>query len=326
MASRPWTVAVLYGGISAERAVSIDSGRAVAAALGGAGLQVIEVDVSGDIESTLDALKGRCDVAFIALHGTFGEDGGVQRLLEARGIPYTGSGTFASRAAMDKQLSKAMFVESGVPTPVGIALSQPFSTRAVARLVDSMGYPVVIKPVAQGSSKGVSIVESAAEIPAAIAASSLLDDRVLLEAFLPGAELTVGILNEAPLPVVEVRYAGQAFDYHAKYESDQTEYLVDPPLGAALKRQLQQCAVRAHAALGCRCFSRVDFRLDSAGEPMVLEVNTIPGLTAHSLLPKAAAHAGIAFPDLCKRMLASGFVPFTAAAPRAVEAPIEPRR
>jgi len=305
MGNKPWTVAVLLGGVSAERPVSIKSGHAVSAALKKAGLDVIEVDVKGDIEKLLDDTQSRCDAAFIALHGTFGEDGGIQRMLEARAIPYTGSGPEASKAAMDKQISKALFSEAEVPTPAGIVLSEPFEPEAAKDLARTMGFPVVVKPVAQGSSKGVHIVRTEAEILPAMADAASFDDRVIVESFLPNAEFAVGILDDEPLPVIEIRYPCDTFDYEAKYISNETEYILDPPVGGELEREMQRIAVKAHNILGCKHFSRVDLRLDAENGPCVLEVNTIPGLTSHSLLPKAAAAAGISFVDLCKRMLAS---------------------
>lgn len=307
MAGRPWTVAVLYGGTSAEREVSLESGRAVCETLRCAGMAVIEADLCGEIESQLDDLQGRCDVAFIALHGTFGEDGGVQRLLEARHIPYTGSGPEASRKAMDKQLTKAAFAQCGLPTPEGVVLSEPVTLESVAGLASAMGYPVVVKPAAQGSSKGVGVVTSKEGLAHALHEAAQFDEKIILERFLPGAEYTVGILNDQPLPIIQIEYEGVTFDYQAKYVSEKTRHVIDPDIDESLRRSLQSLATKAHHALGCRCFSRVDFRLNAEGRPVVLEVNTIPGLTSHSLLPKAAQQAGISFVQLCKDMLASAF-------------------
>lgn len=287
-------VAVLKGGPSSEREVSLRSGAAVAKGLRACGYRVSEVDVLG----TQVDLPPDVDVVFIALHGTFGEDGQLQALLDVRGVPYTGSGAEASRRAFDKVASKAAFVAAGIPTAAYEVLE------AGAR--PTLPWPVVIKPPCEGSSVGIHRVDDAAGWEAAAEDCLRYGDRILVEAYLPGAELTVGVLEGRALPAIQIEAPGNWYGYDAKYvhAGGETRYRVPAPLAPALAARCAALAVAAHEALGCRAVSRVDLRLDAAGAPSVLEVNTIPGFTQpDSLLPKAAAAAGIEFPALCDRIL-----------------------
>ncbi len=285
-------VAVLMGGPSAEREVSLRSGAAVARGLRAAGIEALEVDVR---EESLDLPPG-IEAVFVALHGRFGEDGGVQALLDARGIPYTGSGAAASRAAMDKAVTRARLVESGVPVPEGIVLAKPAAA-------PPLSCPLVVKPLRQGSSLGCHVVTRPEDWAGAQADAWPYDGEVLVERFIEGRELTVGMLGRRALPVIEIRAPDDRYDYGAKYTAGRTAYLVPAPIPKAVAREARRLARRVFAALGARGFGRVDFRMDPAGGLFVLELNTIPGFTETSLLPKAAAEAGIPFPALCARIL-----------------------
>jgi len=298
LAGRP--IHVLHGGFSNERAVSLLSGEAVASALEGAGLPVRRVDVDKNFAAEGRDLVAGSGLAFIVLHGKFGEDGEIQELLEGWGVPYTGSGPKASRRAMDKVQAKRIFLRKGVTTPRWEVSPRDAKPEA---LVAKFGLPLVIKPTASGSSIGVTIVQKAEEIPAALAEAGRHQGVPLVEQFIPGREVTVGILGSEALPVIELRAAGRFYDYRAKYADDAgTEYLCPAPLAAATAAEVQAAALAAHRALGCRHFSRVDLRLSTEGQVFVLEVNTIPGFTAHSLLPKAAAAAGVDFAALVQRI------------------------
>lgn len=292
MKSAPYNrVVVLKGGPSAEREVSLASGAAVARALRGVGYDVTEIDV---VDDSL-MLPRDVEVVFIALHGRFGEDGGVQSILEERRVPFTGSGSEASRAAFDKRISKRLFERFGVATAryalVGRGASIPFEL------------PVVVKPPCQGSSIGLSIVFEEAEWSAALEEALRYGEEALVEVYLPGRELTVGIVDDLVLPVVEIRAPGGRYDYRAKYTKGVTEYLVPAPLDSETTRRCQELAWSAYQALGCRGMGRVDIRLTPESEAFVLEVNTIPGFTETSLLPKAARAAGLEFPALCDKIL-----------------------
>jgi D-alanine-D-alanine ligase len=289
-------VAVLMGGPSAEREVSLRSGAAVARALRAAGAAVTEIDVRGPGF----ALPANTDVAFVALHGTFGEDGRLQQILEQRGVPYTGSGPAASALAFDKAAAKEAFVEAGVPTPEWVTLA--IGPRDWGR-IGQIGMPAVVKPVSQGSSVGVRIVRARAELGPACEAAWQHDSRVIVERFVAGRELTVGIFDQQALPVIEVRPRNGWFDYHSKYTPGETEYLVPAPLSPLDAARAQHLARQAHQCLGCRDFSRVDMIATGDGALLVLEVNTIPGFTDTSLVPKAAAAAGLGFEQLCVRLV-----------------------
>ena len=291
MAERFNNVAVLMGGPSAERAVSLRSGAAVARGLRAAGYAVTEVDPQ-DGQLRLDA---HIEAAFVALHGAFGEDGAVQALLRQRALPYTGAGVEASRTAFDKLSSKRIFVSHGIPTPDYEVLG-PGAAR-------TLPLPVVVKPVRQGSSIGLQRVFQEADWAPALADALRYEGGVLVERYIAGRELTVGFVGEEALPVLEIRAPDGWYDYAAKYTAGLTEYLVPAPLPEATARACQDLARRVFAALGGRDLGRVDLRMSPAGELFVLELNTIPGFTETSLLPKAARVAGLEFPELCDRIM-----------------------
>jgi len=302
-AMEPGTLAigVLMGGCSRERAVSLESGRAVAAALEALGHDVRPCDVRpGDITPHL--FKD-VDVAFLALHGAWGEDGQVQSELEALGVCYTGSGPEASRLAMDKAASKQRFFEEGVPTPA-FRVARRGEEAVIEEAYNALGPDLIVKPVAEGSSFGLSACRSLESLRTAVRDLWADYDAALIERRIIGRELTVGILGERPLPVAEIRTPGGLYDFHFKYESDETEYIFNHGLAAEVEARMVEVALAAHEALGCRDLSRVDLILPPEGEPQVLEVNTIPGFTSHSLVPKATAHAGITFGHLCERIVA----------------------
>lgn len=284
-------IAVLKGGPSAEREVSLASGAAVARALRSLDYEVTELDVT---TSELVWPDG-CEAAFIALHGTFGEDGQLQTLLEQRGIPFTGSGSASSRCSFDKVASKRVFERQGIATPRYEVLA-PGQAR-------TLPLPVVVKPPRQGSSIGISKVFEEAEWPAALDAALKLDTEALVETFIEGAELTVGVVGEQVLPIVEIRAPQGYYDYRAKYTKGLTEYLVPAPLDEATTRACQTLAWRTFTALEARGLGRVDIRLTPDGHPYVLELNSIPGFTETSLLPKAARAVGLEFPALCEKIL-----------------------
>jgi D-alanine-D-alanine ligase len=296
-------VAVLMGGVSAEREVSLKSGRQVAVALTERGYDVHAVDVTAPNVDMLDALKPHA--VFVALHGAFGEDGRVQAELERKGLPYVGSGPEASRKGMDKLASKRAFIMHGVPTPDYLVVDGPLDVARAARGVERLGYPVVCKPVAGGSSIGVSLCRSARELSDGIQRAFQADPSgaVLVERYQQGRELTVGVLDGEPLPLVEIRTGRAFFDYEAKYVDKGTSYLLDVALPPAVYLRAQEVGVGACRALGCRHMARTDVIYGEDGRFYVLEVNTIPGCTSRSLLPMAAAAQGIEFAELCHRLV-----------------------
>ena len=289
-------IAVLMGGPSTEREVSLRSGTAVAKALAAAGAHVMPVDIK---DSTFTMLTN-VDMAFIALHGTFGEDGTLQRMLDKGGITYTGSGAEASARAFDKIAAKKAFLMAGIPTPKYEVFDRTHTD--LTRLAE-IGFPLVVKPARQGSSVGISIVQEEEDLEEACRIAWHYDDHLLVEQFITGRELTVGILDGRALPVIEIRPKHDFFTYEAKYTKGQTKYLVPAPLDKALESQVKSLALRTHDCLGCRDYSRVDLMLSGTGEALVLEVNTVPGFTETSLVPMAAQAAGIEFPDLCGRLV-----------------------
>lgn len=294
-------VAVLAGGPSSERDISLTSGEAVHKALTGQGINAVFVDVGGDIEKAVSSCG--FDAAFIALHGGFGEDGTVQTILDTLGIPYTGSGPAASRLAIDKIASRGVFRSAGIVVPACKVLDK----RKKARISD-IRFPAVVKPQSEGSSVGLSIASCEKTLCEAMDKAFSYGEKILVERFIKGREITVGILDDKPLPVVEIVHEGDLYDYNAKYESKKTEYLVPAPIDRLDFKRAKEAGQKAHKALGCRYFSRVDMILAEDGRIYVLEVNTIPGLTSRSLLPKAAASAGIDFPQLCRNILEASAV------------------
>lgn len=289
------TVGVLMGGASSEREISLKSGEAVLQALQRKGYKAIPLDTAKDLASLIR--RHKIDIAFVCLHGKAGEDGTVQGFLEILGIPYTGSGVKASAIAMDKIHTKKLLRFHGIPTP---------DFRVIEGLKNryhGVFYPAVVKPADEGSTIGIARVETSRELKDAVGQALEYSDQALVERYISGREVTVGILGETPLPVVEVRPAGGFYDFAAKYRSGDTEYLVPAPLSPGTARKIQNLALSVHHILGCAGVSRVDLILAKGMRPYVLEVNTIPGMTATSLLPKAAQAAGIAFEDLVERVL-----------------------
>ncbi len=292
--SEKLNIVVMLGGPSAEREVSLRSGTAVAKALRSLGHHVETLDPKEDAWT----LPSSTDVVFLALHGTYGEDGTVQGRLEGLNVPYTGCGPEASRIAFDKVLTKKRCLAAGLPT----ARFQVFAS-ADAEWPRGWMLPVVLKPVRQGSSVGLQFVEQAADWKKALAEALRYDSEVLMEEKVVGRETTVGILGEEPLPVVEVRPKIGSYDFKNKYTVGATEYLCPAPFDGAVLRRIQDVALGAFHAIGGRDYSRVDVMVRPDGEPVVLEVNTLPGMTETSLLPKAAAAMGIGYAELCQRMV-----------------------
>jgi D-alanine-D-alanine ligase len=293
-------IGVLMGGLSAEREVSLATGGAALKALKRRGYRAVPVDVGRDIAS--DLRRRRIEIAFVALHGRGGEDGTIQGLLESMGIAYTGSGVLGSALAMDKKLSKWVFASQRLPTPGFVVLAEP-DLPSRGWPCPELRPPVVVKPTREGSTIGIGLVRKAGEMRPALKEAFRHGEEVMVERYVPGRELTVGLLGEKALPVIEIQAEGGFYDFQAKYRSSTTRYLVPAPLGAATAHRLQSLAVRAQAALSCSGATRVDFRLDPRGRAWLLEVNTIPGMTETSLLPKAAQEAGMSFDDLVEWIL-----------------------
>ena len=295
-------VAVLYGGISAEREVSLSSGRQVIAALTGAGFDVLPILVGPDLGAVIAALDPRPDAVFNALHGRFGEDGAMQGVLDWLAIPYTHSGVRASAMAMDKVAAKAVFAAAGLPVPAG----RVFEIASLEH-EDPWPAPYVVKPINEGSSVGVTVVCVGDNRRAAIAAGWAFGPQALVEEYVPGRELTVAVMDDRALAVTEIAPNQGFYDYEAKYADGGSRHVIPAVVHPRIAEQAMQVAVAAHRALGCNGVSRSDFRYDdTAGEPgrlVLLEVNTQPGLTPTSLLPEQAAHCGYSFPQLCAWMV-----------------------
>lgn len=328
-------IAVLLGGTSPERHVSMASGKGVAEALIAAGHTVRLYDIArgadaltsfsnlhlptelapddaelasfnnNAIITAVQSLPQDIDVAFLALHGAPGEDGTVQGLLELRGIPYTGSNVLASALAMDKAMAKRVMEHYDIPTPRWFQATRGQLDAAMlrGRVEQYTDFPVVVKPNDGGSTVGLSIVADADGLEPAFQLAGHYSATVMFEEFIPGRELTVAILGEEALPIVEIRPKSGIYDYANKYTAGRTEYFCPADLPRSLTEEVQELARRAHAALGCSGYSRVDFRLDNDGQAFCLEVNTLPGMTATSLVPKAAAAAGMSYQELCERII-----------------------
>jgi D-alanine-D-alanine ligase len=300
-------IAVLKGGRSLERQVSLRSGARVEDALERLGHEVVALDVSQDLIERLR--EASPDVAFIAMHGRDGEDGTVQELLEILDIPYTGSGVLACVRATDKVLAKHLMIEAGIPTPEFFAFSETAfrelgAADALPAIEERLRFPIVVKPSSQGSALGIKFARSAADVPAALVAAFSYDSRVLLERYVDGRDLAVSILDGEPLPVVEAVPTGDGFyDFEARYEIGRTEFVCPAALPDGLTEEAQELAVRTYELLGCSAFGRVDLMLGGDGELTVLEANPIPGLTETSLLPQAAEAAGISFDELVGRIV-----------------------
>ena len=298
----PLRIAVLAGGESAERKISLQSGAACAAALKAAGHDVVMVDPAIDSLDRFD--WSQIDVAFLALHGTFGEDGGVQQILERRGVGFTGSGSEASRLAFSKSGAKERFTLSGVPTPASFVIHESDSLEEIATRADELGYPLVVKPDAQGSSIGVTLVRSPDDLNDAVSQCFYFDAYGLLETAVEGEEWTLGVIDGQPLPLIRIGTNNTFFDYEAKYEDDATRYEFVDDLASEIRDRLTEAGLAACRTLATTEFARVDLIVDVSGQPTVLEVNTIPGMTDHSLVPKAAARIGLSMSDLCNLIVA----------------------
>ncbi len=286
-------VAVLMGGISAERDVSLKSGAAICNALKASGFNVTQVDIC---EAKVPELHDNIEAVFIALHGNFGEDGEIQALLDKLKIPYTGSGSIASFNAFDKHLTKQILISNGLPTPdYTLVVDVPEKSM--------FGYPVVVKPLAQGSSIGIKKAMNYHELKSAVKFILDLGDTAMIEKFIEGRELTVGILDGKALPAIEIKAPNGWYGYEAKYTKGATEYLVPAPISQKIELIAQKYASDTFEVLNCSHMARVDFRLTDEGQIYILEINTIPGFTETSLLPKAAAFAGITFEELCSKIM-----------------------
>lgn len=297
--ARAGHVAVLMGGASPEREISLKSGRAVAAALRRLGAKVSAVDVAGGAGDLLRLVGMKPDLAFNVLHGRGGEDGAMQGLLETAGIPYTGSGVLASALAMDKEKSKLIWQRLGLGTARFAMLDEATDWGSV---IDRLG-AVAVKPVSGGSSLGVAIAESADELRRGFAAAREFDPRVMAERYVKGREFSVGVLGGELLPVIEIRTGRRFLDYEAKYNDPGTRIICPPEIDAAERARLEALARRAYDSLGCRGLARVDFVRGGEEGPCLLEVNTLPGLTAHSFVPAAAASAGMDYDALMLAIL-----------------------
>ena len=297
-------VGVLMGGPSTEREISLKSGKAVYESLRQSGLEVVGIDIETDnIEKNIRLIKSyNINCAFIALHGRFGEDGQIQEILDILKILYTGSGTLASRLAMDKIASRRIFEINGLRVPRYKTLDR-FSYNANWKVHNNLALPLVIKPATHGSSIGLSIVDKEKDLNKAVDVAFGFDERILIEEYIKGREVTVGILDDRALPVIEIIPKKRFFDYEAKYQIGMTDYVVPAKLEESIAKKIQSVALSAHKLLGCFGCSRVDMILSKDNTPFVLEVNTIPGLTSISLLPKAAKVVGIEFPDLCLKLI-----------------------
>ncbi len=291
-------VAVLLGGRSAERAISLRSGHAVLDALLRQGVDAHPFDPS---EQHMEQLLQRgFNRAHIALHGRYGEDGTVQGALELMGIPYTGSGVMASALAMDKWRTKLLWEAAGITTPHHILINEQSD---FAKVAQEVGLPLIVKPGREGSTIGLSKVEDVNDLPVACGLAAQHDAMVLAEQFIEGTELTAAILGDVALPLVRIEVESGLYDYEAKYLSDRTRYFCPSGVSNAQEQSIQAQALRAHRVLGCEGWSRVDVILDKSGRPYFLEINTSPGMTDHSLVPMAAKAAGISFDDLVLRIL-----------------------
>jgi D-alanine-D-alanine ligase len=297
-------IGVLLGGLSSEREVSLRTGEAVLAALRQRGHDAVPIYVDRDVDVALR--QEQIEVAFIALHGRWGEDGCIQGLLEMLGIPYTGSDVLASALAMHKVKAKELFRLHNLPTPAYYTLAgnAPVGAEELLAMHGDFGFPCVVKPVREGSSVGVSICREPGELGAAVERALRFDDEILVERHIAGKEVSVAVLGDRALGAVEIAPRDGFYDYANKYTRGATDYYVPPRVSPERYRGLLTQALRAHVALGCRGATRVDMMLSEAGNEFILEVNTLPGLTPTSLLPKIADAAGLSFGELCEAMLA----------------------
>lgn len=293
-------IGVLFGGMSREREISLRTGKAIRKALVEKGYQVCCIDVGRDIAERL--VREEIEVAFIALHGRYGEDGTIQGMLELMGIPYTGSGVLASALCLHKVMAKKILIQENLPTPPFHSLKAEEVERGGLEKL-ALSLPLVVKPAREGSTIGVSIVQSEKDLPAAVKEALKYDDEILLEAFVKGKEITVGILNDLPLPIIEILPKSGFYDYHSKYTKGETEYIIPARISRETYLYAQEISLKAFQALGCSGVARVDLMTDEEGAPFIIDVNTMPGMTETSLLPKAAEYVGISFGELAERIL-----------------------
>jgi D-alanine-D-alanine ligase len=293
-------VAVLLGGVSSEREVSLRSGAAISAALRRLSHDVVEIDAGRDVAARLE--EARPDLVFIALHGRFGEDGCIQGLLEILGLPYTGSGVLASALAMDKVAAKTMFRAAGLPVPAGIdGKAADLAGRDPRAL--GLCLPLVVKPRHEGSSVGVTIVREGSAWGPALERARAYGPDVVVEECIAGSEVNVGVLEGKPLGTIEIVPATEFYDYEAKYERSDTQYIFPARLDPKAQAVVMDIGARGHAALGCRGVTRADLMVTAEGRPFLLEVNTLPGMTATSLIPKIARGIGMSFDDVCQALV-----------------------
>ena len=290
----------MMGGLSREREISLRTGKAILKALIEKGYTACPIDVGQDIAETL--VKKKIECAFLALHGRFGEDGTIQGMLELMRIPYTGSGVLASALALHKIMAKKFFLYEKIPTPPFEVFQREEIEKDSLRTV-SLPMPLVVKPAREGSTIGVSIVRKEEELVPALKEAGRYDDEILIEKFMGGSEITVGILEDIPLPIVEIVPKSGFYDYHSKYTKGETQYIIPARIPREKYLYAQEIGLKAFKMLGCSGFARVDLMTDEEGSPFVIDVNTMPGMTEMSLLPKAAEFAGIQFGDLVERIL-----------------------
>ena len=322
-------IALILGGTSPEREVSKKTSKSILGALRELGHEVILVDPAYGLnqpkdendffaekdftelsnKNYLDIINSQLfddiDVAFLALHGRWGEDGTIQSLLEMRGIKYTGSGILASSLAMDKAMTKVVIEHFGVSTPAWIIadINEKDYSEYPQKIKNQFGYPCIIKPNDQGSSVSLTVCKSDADVIPAIKLALQFSDKALIEEFIPGRELTVAVLDGVALPILEIVPKSGLYDYESKYTSGKSEYIVPAPMPDEVRIDIQDQAVKAFNSVGCKCYSRIDFRLTKDNKTFCLEINTLPGMTSLSLVPKAAAAAGISFLELIDRIV-----------------------
>lgn len=301
-------VVVIAGGWSDEKEISLDSGRACQKALTEVGFKGVDLLDAADGEFVSKLVAGGYDVAFVAMHGHYGEDGCIQGLLEILHMPYTFSGVLGSAVSTEKEVAKTLYRQAGIPTPRGtdVAAGTKLTDDDIDRVVDELGLPLFVKPAANGSSYGVTRVTSASQLREAVERASAGGDRVLIEERVTGTEITVPVIgNDDPkaLPIVEIVTGAEFYNLKVKYEPSSMHHVIPARLEAGVYARAQELAVRAHRALGCLGASRSDFIVREDGTPVILETNTIPGMTENSLLPDSARHGGIEFPELCKKFV-----------------------
>ncbi len=300
-------IGVLAGGLSSERDISLKTGRNIFESLKRSGYNADFIDVGVDLLEKIRSV----DIAFLALHGRFGEDGTVQGMLELLKIPYTGSGVLSSAVVLDKILSKKIFIQEDIPTPPFIELDLNDPIPELDGLNEEIGvktgYPLVVKPNSEGSTIGIKTIYDSSQLEDGIKEAARYDKRILLEKYIKGRELTVGIIGLEPetLPIIEIKPKSGFFDFDSKYKNDLTEYIIPADLEKGIAENIMEISMNCHKILGCSGISRVDFILDSAGTPYVLEINTMPGMTATSLVPMAASAVGISFDLLVEIILDS---------------------